>query len=315
MKWHIVATVFAKELKETLRDRRTLFIMIALPVLLYPAMLVLLEQVTLFGQRSLEAGAVRVAVVGGEAGGAAAHLAHGGGIALVSADSVPLTALQHERLDAIVVLPNGDWDTGGTNRVELLYDGTRDRSSYARGVVAERLDAWADTLLARRLAAAGLPTSYAAPLAVADSSIATAEQMGGYALGRFLPMLLILMTVLGTFYPAIDLAAGEKERGTLEPLLATPVPADLIVVGKFAAAAVMGFLAALLNLTSMLLTFQSGIVQLGAAADFDFHLPPGAIAVILVMLALLSIFFASLFLGIAVRARSLKEAQYALTPV
>jgi hypothetical protein len=56
--------------------------------------------------------------------------------------------------------------------------------------------------------------------------------MGGYALGRFLPMLLILMTVLGAFYPSIDMAAGEKERGTLETLLTAPVPADQIVTGQ-----------------------------------------------------------------------------------
>jgi sodium transport system permease protein len=64
MKWHIVATVFAKELKETLRDRRTMAIMILVPVFLYPALFVIAEQLALFGQRSLEESAVRVAVIG-----------------------------------------------------------------------------------------------------------------------------------------------------------------------------------------------------------------------------------------------------------
>src|SRR5690606_4819955 len=109
----------------------------------------------------------------------------------------------------------------------------------------------------------GLPAEFLSPLEVHAESIATPRQVGGYMLGRFLPMLLILMTVLGAFYPAIDLAAGEKERGTLEALLTAPVPADRIVVGKFIAAAVLALTAATLNLGSMLLTFQSGLVRFG----------------------------------------------------
>ena len=123
------------------------------------------------------------------------------------------------------------------------------------------------------------------------------------------------MTLLGTFYPAIDLAAGEKERGTLETLLTAPVPPRQIVVGKFLAVALIGVVAAALNLASMLLTFQTGLFQLGGSLDIDFALPWSSVLIIFATLIPLAVLFGSLFLGIALRSRSFKEAQTALTPV
>jgi hypothetical protein len=76
-----------------------------------------------------------------------------------------------------------------------------------------------------------------------------------------------MMTLLGAFYPAIDLAAGEKERGTLETLLTAPVPAHEIVAGKFAAVTLIGMAAAAANLVSMLLTFQSGLFRFGPVLE------------------------------------------------
>jgi len=128
-------------------------------------------------------------------------------------------------------------------------------------------------------------------------------------------VLLILMTLLGAFYPAIDLAAGEKERGTLETLLTAPVPAREIVTGKFAAVALIGIAAAAANLLSMLLTFQSGVFKFAKAADIKFTLPWDTALLVLVGLVPLAVLFSALFLGIAVRSQSFKEAQNALTPV
>jgi sodium transport system permease protein len=218
-------------------------------------------------------------------------------------------------VDAVLVFAAQEWTAAGTNRVELHYDAARERSAYARALTQRRLGQMADSLLAERLALRGLPAEFAAPVAVEEVSVATARAVGGYMLGRFLPLLLILMTVLGTFYPSIDLAAGEKERGTLEALLTAPVPADHLVIGKFIAAAAMGLTAATLNLASMLLTFQTGLIGLGALVDLQFHLPLASALVVFAVLALLSVFFSALFLGISVRSHSFKEAQNSLTPV
>ena len=308
-----VRTVLAKELRETLRDRRTLFMMIVVPTLLYPMIFIVMEQLTLFGQRQLGERPAVVAVRGADPA-LLSFLSADSALRLAPADSATVDAVREGGVEAAAVFAPGG-DTAGTRAVAVLFDASSDRSRRAQEIVSERLFDWGDTVLARRLAGAGLPAAFARPLVVADTSVATAEEAGGYALGRFLPVLLILMTLLGAFYPAIDLAAGEKERGTLETLLTAPVPAREIVAGKFAAVAMIGLAAAVINLGSMLLTFQSGVFRFARAAEIRFTLPWSSAGLVLIGLVPLAVLFAALFLGIAVRAQSFKEAQNALTPV
>jgi len=332
MRWQTVRTVLGKELRETVRDRRTLFMMLLLPTLLYPAILVLVQQLAIFGQRQLSAEPAKVAVAG--AGPELVRwLDADSSIRVFGAAAATPAAVRDGRVEAVILLGAADSagsvgsrgsagsasalagrTEAGTRRARILFDGSDDRSQRAQRLARDRLLDWNDTLLARRLDAVELPRSFALPLAVADSSVATAEETGGYALGRFLPLLLVMMTLLGAFYPAIDMAAGEKERGTLETLLTAPVPAHEIVAGKFAAVALIGLAAAVANLASMLLTFQSGLFRFGPAAELRFTLPPGAALLVFIALIPLSVLFAATFLGLAVRAQSFKEAQNALTP-
>ncbi|HYW10339.1 MAG TPA: ABC transporter permease subunit/CPBP intramembrane protease [Longimicrobium sp.] len=410
MRWKTVRTVLTKELRETARDRRTLFMMLVLPTLLYPAILVLVQQLAIFGQRQLSAEPAKVAVAGADAG-LVRFLDADSSIRVFGAESATVAAVRDGKVEAAIFIgampssgtasggtasggpasagsasagsasagSTADGSTGsasagsasaestaggsastgsastgsasagstaggpasagsasagsaasaalpsdgqmrgagadvGTQEARILFDASNDRSRRAQELAYRRLNAWGDSLLALRLRGAGLPSSFAAPLAVADSSVATAEEAGGYALGRFLPLLLVMMTLLGAFYPAIDMAAGEKERGTLETLLTAPVPASEIVAGKFAAVALIGLAAAVANLASMLLTFQSGIFRFGTVTQIRFTLPAGAALLVFVALIPLSVLFAATFLGLAVRAQSFKEAQNALTP-
>ncbi|HEX8246300.1 MAG TPA: ABC transporter permease subunit/CPBP intramembrane protease, partial [Longimicrobium sp.] len=314
MNWRVVRTVLAKELRETFRDRRTLFMMIVIPTLLYPGLMVVMEQLTLFGQRRLSERPAAIAVRGVDAG-MLAFLRGDTAVRLLPPDSATIAAVRGRQAEAAIVVVRKPGVVTPTDSVRVLYDASSERSQRAHDVAGRALRAWSDTVLARRLAARGLPHDFARPLAVADSSVATAEETGAYALGRFLPVLLILMTLLGAFYPAIDLAAGEKERGTLETLLTAPVPAREIVAGKFAAVTVIGMMAAGANLLSMLLTFQSGLFKFAKAAHVRFTLPWSTAALVLVGLIPLAVLFSALFLGIAVRSQSFKEAQNALTPV
>ena len=303
-------TVLRKEVRETLRDRRTLFAMLVIPTLLYPALFVAMEQLAMFGQRRLDREPAVVAVAAPAP--LRGFIDRDSMLRLAPAESATIAAVRSGRVNAALQV-NGD--ASGTQRASLLYDGSSDASRRAAQRVGQRLDAWGDTVLADRLRRAGLPPELARPIVVADSSVASAEETGGYALARFLPAILILMTLLGTFDPAIDRAAGEKERGTLETLMTAPVPAAQIVAGKFAAVALLGIVAALANLGSMLLTVQSGVFRFARAAGLRFVLPWDTAFLLTLGLIPLAVLFAALFLGIAVRAQSFKEAQNALTPV
>jgi len=309
--WRVVC---AKELRETLRDRRTVLMMIVVPVLLYPFLLIAMEQLLLFGMRNLEAEASPVALVGDVPAGLVALVDEDESLRRVEVVGDPETAIRSDSVTAIALFgaPPG---VDGTRGVTLLYDAASDRSNRGRAGLGEKLEGWRDTLLARRLEEARLARTFAFPLVVADSSVARPTEIGGYTLGRILPLLLVVITLLGAFYPAIDLAAGEKERGTLETLLTAPVPARDIVAGKFVTVALIGVVAAGLNLGSMLLTFQTGVLQVTEAIGLEVSLAWPAVLAIFATLVPLAVLFGALFLGIAVRSSSFKEAQNALTPI
>jgi sodium transport system permease protein len=197
--WRVVC---AKELRETLRDRRTLLMMVVVPVLLYPVLLIVMEQLFLFGIRNLEAEAARVAVVGEAPAEFLAILEADSAVQVVALDSDPEAAVRNAEVSAVAILNAGP-AAEGTREVTLLFNGASDRSMRGQGELRSAVAEWRDSLLAQRLEARALPRSFVRPLAVNDSSIALPEEVGGYALGRFLPLLLVVITLLGAFYPAI----------------------------------------------------------------------------------------------------------------
>jgi len=305
--------VFRKELRETIRDRRTLLLMVVVPVLLYPALLVLSEQILLFGQRRLQERVTPVGVVGDVPAELLALVDSARGLRRVPVHGDPERAVRSDSVVAVAQV--GREGLGGARSVLVLYNGTSDRSQLARRELVRVLDAWRDTLLTRRLQAQGLPVDFARPLDIVDSSVARPEEVGGYTLGRILPLLLVVITLLGAFYPAIDLAAGEKERGTLETLLTAPVPAGSVVAGKFVTVALIAIVAAALNLGSMILTFQTGLLTFSRGMGLEVSVPLGSVVLIFLTLVPLAVLFGALFLGMAVRASSFKEAQNSLTPI
>ncbi len=152
--------VFRKELRETLRDRRTLIVMVAIPILLYPVLLIATEQFALLGIRRIESEASRVAVTGPASDDVIEFLASDGELALLDVPD-PVEAVRSEFVGAVVVfgpLPAEE----GTQRVTVLYDAADERSQRARTVLTRALRNWDDTLLARRLAERGLAPGFVA---------------------------------------------------------------------------------------------------------------------------------------------------------
>lgn len=309
-----VFTVFRKELQETLRDRRTLLIMIVVPILLYPVMFIAFEQLALFGARQVASEPAHVGVAGDVDEDLIGFLADVPHLRVSRAPAAAPGRIRDTEIHALAVVRR-ELGADASSSVTIYYDEADSRSTRARRVLANALDEWAEHRLEQRLSDLGLPASFARPLIVNDSSIAGPADRGGYWLGRFLPLLLVMITLLGAFYPAIDLAAGEKERGTLETLLTTPTPPGRILAGKFLTVSVIGVFAAGLNLASMLFTLRAGLFQSVGQLGMEVVLPARSVFLIFGALIPLSVLFAGLFLGVAVRAHSFKEAQNTLTPI
>ncbi len=153
------------------------------------------------------------------------------------------------------------------------------------------------------------------PVKVQTASSATAEERGGWVLSQIVPFILAIMTITGAIYPAIDLTAGERERGTLEALIVAPVPVIRLIVGKFLVVATIAMITATLNLVSIGATFFLGGVSDVMAARLPAQIPLSAIPIILGAMVPFAVLFSALLLAVSSFARTFKEAQNYVVPV
>ncbi|HEX2659998.1 MAG TPA: ABC transporter permease subunit/CPBP intramembrane protease [Polyangia bacterium] len=304
MKLHDVGVVVRKELRETLRDRRTLTVMLLFPLVVYPMISLLLAEVMAGKQADASARTSRVAVMGGDETARATLRTvlstKGSGCQVVGDGIIPFGPgdITGERVDALVTLPTP------TPRVaipaQIVYDETRPASDQAHERVAHMLSV-------------ALPAGCAPIYAPSVTSLASKSKVGGYVLSKILPLIVVLMTMLGAFYPAIDITAGERERGTLETLLTSPVRRFDLMTGKVLAVATLAMLTGVLNIVSMSLTVAE--TSKLAAGGATFSIPwSHALATMLIVVPA-AFLFASVMVAIGAMARSFKEAQTLLMPV
>jgi sodium transport system permease protein len=221
-------------------------------------------------------------------------------------------------LDAVVQFEPGDEGQApafGVTRVTIHYDETEFRSAEAARRIEGILEKAAEDILIERLNAHGLPAELARPIELERVNVAPPSKAPGAILGSLMPLIMIVMLGIGAFYPAIDLTAGEKERGTFETLLSTPASSVEILGGKFLTVFCVSMLTGLTNLGSMVATFAFQLIQLEEEIGrYHVKLPAGAVSLILAALVPLALFISAVMMSIAVLARSFREAQSLLTP-
>ena len=203
----------------------------------------------------------------------------------------------------------------GSTRVLVAYDESDIRSEIAAAGVQGILDRANMQLLLQRLDARNLEVSFVRPIASEELNIAPSERMTGAMLGTIIPLILIVMTITGAIYPAIDLTAGERERGTLETLMVAPVPTVDLIAGKFVVVTLIGLLSAVLNLLSVGGTIYFGGLGSMLTQGSELVFPLSALPWIMLMLIPLAVMFSALLLAVCSFARSFKEAQNYVVPV
>ncbi len=203
----------------------------------------------------------------------------------------------------------------GSTKVLVAYDESDIRSEIAAGGVQGVLDRANLRLLLQRLKEKNLDTAFVQPIARDEWNVATPERMAGAILGMIVPLILIVMTITGAIYPAIDLTAGERERGTLETLMVAPVPTVDLIAGKFIVVTLIGLMSAVLNLLSVGGTIYFGGVGSLFTRGAEFVFPLSALPWILLLLIPLAVMFSALLLAVCSFARSFKEAQNYIVPV
>ncbi len=321
-RWRKVKSLAKKEIRDILRDRRTIFMAIIFPIILYPLLIIGLVQATAVQASKAVHEKPLVAISGGEfAPDLREEFLSDKGLTLAQFDgSVP--SLRQSGASAGVVISQDISETlaaGATATIKVYYDSANDTSRGAYEKVASVIEKYNRALLDRRLESADIDMAYVTPVQIDNADLATPRQRGVFRLGKMLAFLLVVFCMMGALYPALDAISGEKERGTLETLLSIPATRLEILAGKYVAVFSMSIASVLANFVSLSLTMvmvNRLLVQASAAGrSIDFSIPFSATVLLVPALVPLAAFFSAISLGIAAFARSTREGQYYLGPL
>ncbi|HZP59897.1 MAG TPA: ABC transporter permease [Opitutaceae bacterium] len=326
-----IATIYGKELRDSLRDRRTLISIFVVPTLIVPVLTLAVGRIGLRAMSKAREETPVVMLLGGnDSPDVVAALHQSAKFKLVPGTDNYQQLISDKKVRAAVRLPEGfetGLKSGVVQQVTIYYYEGELKSSFAAGNLERFFNDLKDRTVAASLAAHGLPVSLLKPLAVARENVAPPEKVGGNAVGGFIPYLIILLCFTGAIYPAIDLTAGEKERGTMETLLCSQVGRAEIVLGKFFMVLTSSLCAMVFSLLSMVGVFLLGGATIGrgarmaeAAARTSAHaaipmIDPLGILGVLAMVLPAAVLFSALLLTIALFAKSAKEAQSYVTPL
>jgi sodium transport system permease protein len=306
-----ILAVFRKEFRENLRDRRTVISALVFGPLFGPLLFAGVLQLMVERGTSEDDRPITLAVAHGErAPNLLEHLReHGVTIAPVDFDAAAARAAVVERRHKVVLAIPEDFgerfQTGQPAAVLLYADASDTYDDRNAGRIRLLLGQYNSTIARLRLVVRGIDPVAIAPVAVQDVDVSTPATRSVLALGA-LSYLVLLTMLMGGLYLAIDATAGERERGSLEPLLTVPVPRPHLIYGKILAACAYMLLSLALTVTAfaILLRFV-GLERFGMSANFD---PRVAVLVVLAC-APLSLLGASIMTIVAAFTRSYREAQ------
>jgi sodium transport system permease protein len=361
MKWSNVNLIFRRELRDQLRDRRTLFTVAIMPILLYPLLGMAMLQVAQFMREH----PTRIWIMGSENLPSQPALLDGGEIAddwvnsktaeLIETevlsepteelekyirefrnsdneqareliDQLIQKELKDRKFDAAVFItqpidspeatPIPANPSTETSSAEILVfvDSASDRSRIAAERIFAVLQKWKNAWTDQLLAANDVPTSINSGIVVQTSDVANKVGKRAAAWSKILPFIVMIWCLTGAFYPAIDLCAGEKERGTFETLLSSPAERSEIAIGKLLTVMSFSMATSVLNLMSMAITGIMLASKVGAMATFGTP-PVHSIGWLLLALVPISALFSAVALAAAAFAQSSKEGQYYLVPL
>jgi sodium transport system permease protein len=320
MSFKKVKIIYFKEMLETLRDRRTLFSMILVPILLFPVLIYGVNAVMQRERQKTQAEITTISIIGESfASSFVSVLGEGDAFRIVKVENHK-SALKSKEVSAVLEFPP-DFEkkllSGENSEAIIYYDAAESRSSIAKNKLIDKLKAYQDSLVIKRLRERDLAESILHPIEIKEENLAPKEKMSGFMLGMFLPYMIVILSMVGAMYPAIDLTAGEKERGTLETILVTPVSRLDITIGKFLTVLTASVITVILAIASMSLSASFGFAQMGrfASEQIPFAIKPLSIILVFLLMFPLAAMFSSALLSVCLFAKSYKEAQSYVSPL
>lgn len=309
-----IQILIRKEIQDILRDKKTLIMMVVVPVLLYPLMII---GITLIMGHIMQSQGDTTYEVGYDA----KYEDFVSELQTVYGKQDEVDAIlrfeTNRREDADVWMDITEEE--GRYNVKLEYTSTDQNSGYAESALEELLDIYREELLVKNLKDEGLTEDFLYPVSYEAADCVSVSESVGMDIGGSIGMLLITTILLGSFYPAIDATTGEKERGTLETLLTLPVNNFQMIMSKYITVALFACVTAVISMLSLggsvlfLLFGVSDEISMGLDLSFGNLLP--VIPIILLTLLTVALLITAVCMVFCVFAKSFKEANNYMTPV
>ncbi|AOT07626.1 ABC transporter permease [Pseudoalteromonas luteoviolacea] len=323
--------VFLKEVKELLRDRKTLFFVIALPIVIFPILFALLgflaSKTTFEAEQKVHTYYLANAEHSSEFEQMLFYhksfKPYEGDEQFDSIDALK-AAVKAGKIDVGIEIPKPQVKPLTTTPEQVIWhvvfnDAQSINFVYKR--LEKLINKYAAGVRSATLEALGAPKSHHSailkPITITKVDTADKRENYGEKLGALIPYMLIPLVLMGASYPAIDLGAGEKERGTLETLLLTPVTRTQLVLGKFLTILASSIACALVTVSSMAIwiSIAGGIGILDTIKDAFSSVRFADFMLIFALLLPVAVMLSSLVLAISIYARSFKEAQNYMGPL
>ena len=323
MNLNAIGVVYRKEFTEWTRDRRTLISTVLVPLFLFPIMMVGFSAlaVVMVGKAQKETPRVMI-LGGGDSPQLVASLQK-----LDTLEIVPYAAnwkdqISNKEIRAAVEIPDGfqsSLETGSSQTVKIYFYEGEMNSSFGADRLEKFFKDYRDRVVKDRLAAKNLPASVLSPFEVKQENVAPPEKVSGATFGGLIGYMVILLCMTGAMYPAIDLTAGEKERGTMETILSSPISRLDLVLGKFLLVFSASLTTAVLSVMSMGASFailgRTQLMNSSNGQSFALNVGLTAAVAVFLMALPLAVLFSAVLMTIALFAKSYKEAQSYLTPM
>jgi sodium transport system permease protein len=304
---HAMFTVAKKELVDLFRDRRTVMLGLLLMPLMVPALLLGLNALAEEKERTQLESTLKLPVIGAEHAPNLVDFLKSQNIAPQAPPSDAIASVRDQTYDAVLRIPAEfpkQWRNSEPATIEIIYDSSRQDSQIPVERIRSTLQAYANQLGSLRVMQRGVHPGIATPIQLAQRDAATPEAKRGMVLGIMLPYLLIISSFLGGAYLVIDVTAGERERQSLEPLLATPAARTSIMSGKIFAACLFGMLSLLLILVAFKLSLM---IAPAGMRSLTMSIP--VIGQLLLVLLPMVLIGTTLLTLISASVKSVKEAQ------
>jgi sodium transport system permease protein len=319
MNWKNIKLIFIKELVGTVRDKRTIIAMIIIPLIFYPLLFMGIGYFNQMGNEKSEEAISKIIIIGAEfSPPLVKYFQNNPKIEILSIQNNPLLKLEKGEVQLILIIPSDFKDRieeGESCPLILRYDATETKSRIAQKRINQAIAEYEKEIISQRLSIMHLKEEFIRPLILQTENVASPQKVTGSLLGVLLPYLIVMLIFVGAMHTAVDITAGEKERGTITTLLVSQINRVEIVLGKCFAVMLISFISMILGLIGLTLAFLSGTSIMGGIEGVEFGISFCTIFLLFLVLLPLVGLASAVLIMVGIFARNIKEASSYITPI